>query len=242
MRVSGQETLAHLKNISSGFALKHAQVVALSAERKGCYQCMVIPDLISAPDTVDFPWYPSFSPKKIDYQVGDNVWVWVSEDLWIGYVIDRVNIEGKLHERQAEVFDKITAALSSIDTNLEIDINYESCGYVPLSPSLYLVWDRERDFAAMLNVETNAVVALLGPSALVAAEELHIPGNLRIGPGESAAVRALELQDILDEIEGHIHVSPVGPVDPAKGADMAPLSAKIAQMRQTMESTQLIIT
>jgi hypothetical protein len=234
-----EERINFLKAMSSYFKLTHAKIVGVNEEKIGLYQCQVLPDLEDIDDLEGLPWFPSLSPGKRDYQVGEFVWVYVSEDFWIGYVLDRLNTESQLFDKHSDIFKKIQDTLKSVETEIQRDINYETCGFVPLSPPLYLVWEGGKQFASIVNIESKTVIALSGDKVFVQGTEIHFPQKVKIGEGDSAVARALELQDILDEVENHIHISPVGPVDAAKGSDRAPLSSKIAKMRQTMESTNL---
>lgn len=234
-----RKTFEYTEHLASGFQLTHAEVVAVSDKRKGEYQCRVIPHLSGIADITNMPWYPMASPKKLDLIPGDFVWLYVSSDLWVGYILDRFNTESKNINKQEEVFSAITEALASISSDVPHELSYDTCSYQLLSTSTYMVWDTT--FAGVVDVANGTLVSLSGSDVLISGSNIHVTNKVQIGEGTSPAVRAVDLLDILDEIEEHRHISPVGPVDSAKTADLAPLSSRIAQFRKTMSSTKLNI-
>lgn len=218
------------------------------------YQCRVLPDLLSLEDVNQCPWYPSIDPSvKLDVKEGELLWVYVADDLGVGYVEGRANTLADQPDILRQRWESLSTTIQDLpdgpnhDVNVDKEIDYENAYYTQLFGNLFMFFDRERRMVGLVDSETDAGVIfqrdnlyLKSGTATIHAD-VNIDGSVAIGAGDSPAVRYNELIDILQEVESHIHVAPTGPTQIAIATDFTPLSAKLIQLKNTLASVALEI-
>ena len=238
--------------------LTQAIIVSVDEERHGQYQCRVLPDLLNLEDETGCPWYPLLNKhEKLDTKPGDLVWLYVSEDLGVGYVWCKTNTVADMSEKQAVLWDDLSKALSeTTEASVDTTLDYDSTFYTELFSGTFLFFDREKGVVGFSNGTATVMVqegklfiegditqqgdlARVGDETRDGSSELT--GSLKVGEGSSPAARSNDVVEALGEIEQHIHVSPVGPVGPPVDPSMAPLSVQLAMIKQTIGSTNVTL-
>lgn len=140
--------------------LTQAIVVSIDEEREGQYQCRVLPDLVDLDDEKACPWYPALhTHEKLDLAPNDVVWLYVSQDLGVGYVWCKINTIADMVDKQAEIRDRLTEPLKAVeDANVDLELDYNSLYYAELFEGTFIFFDREKGTVGFTNNEATVAV------------------------------------------------------------------------------------
>ena len=160
-----------------------AFIVGISEDedKKGMYQCQVLPDLLLLEDVADCPWYPLLDDrKKLALQEGDLVWMYVTKDLGVGFVWGKANSIADQPEEQEALWENLQESLSELDsesdfeTPVDIGMDYETSFYWEVYPGRYIFFDKEQNFVGIISTEEKAAILFKDNKIHVRIPELHL--------------------------------------------------------------------
>jgi len=190
-----------------------AFIVDISEENDkiGLYQCQVLPDLLLLEDKQDCPWYPLMDDrKKLSLQEGDLVWMYVTEDLGVGFVWGKANSIADQPEEQEALWENLQESLSELDsesdfeTPVDVDMNYETSFYWEVYPGRYVFFDQEQNFVGIISTKEKAAILFKDDKIHVRIPELHLYTDMFIKGKEHYSKGDWEIIGEEHHVEGDV--------------------------------------